>query len=308
MRSTLDRTLSKRPQVESSRHPMTWKRVLLYVFLISTSLVMAYPLLFMLVAGFTSLTDYQQSTWFPAMSEIYMDNWGEFLGRDELPLWIFNTLVRAVWYILMPATIAVLGGYVFARLRFRGRDTLFLIILASMMVPPIVYMVPLFIGFARIPTLLTGVEGNGLIDTWWALLLPGWVSAFYIFLMRQTYQSIPGDYEEAARVDGASTAQIIWQIYLPLLRPALIVLVIFQFVIVWNDYLNPLVFAGGNQEIQPIALAAERFIFKSQQIYGRVDYPRMFAVATIVTLPILILFLALQRYFVEGVAGFGIKG
>ena len=115
--------------------------------------------------------------------------------------------------------------------------------------------------------------------------------------------------ERAARVDGANTLQIIWNVYVPLVRPALTVLVIFQFVAVWNDYLNPLVFAGGNEAIMPIALAAQRFIEAGVRMQeGEVNYPRMFAVATIVTLPIVTLFLALQRYFVQGVQGFGIKG
>ncbi|MBZ0291122.1 MAG: carbohydrate ABC transporter permease, partial [Anaerolineae bacterium] len=216
------------------------------------------------------------------------------------------------WYILIPATVAVLCGYVFTRLRFRGRETVFMLLLASMMVPAVVYIIPTFIGLARFPLVggndITGQGGSGFINTWGALLLPGLVNAFYIFLMRQAYLVIPADYEEAARVDGAGTLQILWKIYVPLLRPAMTVIVILQFVTIWNDYLNPLVYAGGNQEIAPIALAAQRFMFRTAQISGQVDYPRVFTVATIVTLPIVVVFLFLQRYFVQGVAGFGVKG
>ena len=291
---------------------MTLRRIVLYAFLIITSLIMFYPLLFMFVAGFTTPADYAASTWFPIPQQIYLDNWTEFLQRPDFWQWITNTLIRAVWYIIIPATVSILCGYVFTRLRFRGRDTIFLLLLASMMVPPIVYLIPTFIGLARFPLVggndIFGQGGSGFINTWGALLLPGLVNAFYIFLMRQSFQSIPSDYEEAARVDGASTFTILWRIYMPLLRPALIVLVIFQFVNVWNDYLNPLVFAGGNSEIQPIALAAQRFIYTTAARVGQVDYPRMFAVGTIVTLPILVLFALLQRYFVQGVQGFGIKG
>lgn len=294
------------------RKPMTLSRIALYAFLIVTSIVMFYPLLFMLVAGFTSRVDYQQSTWFPIPKSLYLDNWAGFLSRPDLWHWIGNTLIRVVWYITLPGAIAILCGYVFTRLRFRGRDTIFILLLASMMVPPIVYVIPTFIGLARFPLVggnnILGQGGSGFIDTWGALLLPGLVNAFYIFLMRQSYQGIPRDYEEAARVDGANTLQILLRIYVPLLRPALIVLVIFQFVAVWNDYLNPLVFAAGNKEIQPIALAAQRFIFTNQQGVSQVDFPRMFAVGTIVTLPIVTLFLVLQRYFVQGVQGFGLKG
>ncbi len=301
-------------QAPDTKPRLTLGRLLLHAFLLSTSLVMAYPLLFAFVAGFTSSEDYYQSTWFPAPKQIYLDNWVTFLGRDDLWLWLFNTLVRVAWYILIPAAISVLCGYVFTVLRFRGRDTVFLLMLASMMVPGIVYLVPTFIMLARWPLVggndIYGQGGSGFINTWGALMLPGLVNAFYIFLMRQVYQSIPRDYEEAARVDGANTLQIIWHVYVPLLRPALIVLVIFQFVAIWNDYLNPLVFTGGNNEIAPIALAAQRFIYTTAQRgqTGFADYPTMFAVATIVTLPIVILFLFLQRYFVQGVQGFGLKG
>jgi multiple sugar transport system permease protein len=273
---------------------------------------MMYPLLFMLAAGFTNMVDYQQSTWFPAPRTLYLDNWREFLTRDELLKWTGNTLFRVLWYITVPSAIAVLCGYVFSRLRFRGRDAIFVLLLASMMVPAVVYIIPTFIGLARFPLVggnnIMGQGGSGFINTWGALLLPGLVNAFYIFLMRQAYMVIPIDYEEAARVDGAGTFQILWQIYVPLLRPALIVIVILQFVTIWNDYLNPLVYAGGNQDIAPIALAAQRFIYTTQQRAGQVDYPRMFTVATIVTLPIIIFFLVLQRYFVKGVAAFGVKG
>ncbi len=290
----------------------SFSRLFLYAFLLTTSAVMFYPLLFMLVAGFTSRVDYQQSTWFPTPQSLYLDNWAEFLRRPDLYRWLGNTLLRVGWYIAVPGAIAVLCGYVFTRLRFRGRDTIFILLLASMMVPQIVYVIPTFIGLARFPLVggndIFGQGGSGFIDTWGALLLPGLVNAFYIFLLRQAFQTIPPDYEEAARVDGANTLDILLRVYVPLLRPALIVLVIFQFVAIWNDYLNPLVFAGGNQAIQPIALAAQRFILTTQQRVGQVDFPRMFAVGTIVTLPIVILFLLLQRYFVEGVQGFGLKG
>lgn len=294
------------------RRPIRFSRIALYAFLIVTSAIMFYPLLFALVGGITSLADYQRTTWFPTPTAISLDNWISFLTGPNLWQWTVNTLIRCAWYITIPGTVAVLCGYVFTRLRFRGRDTLFLFFLASMMVPGIVYLLPTFIGLARFPYVggndAAGQGGSGFINTWGALMLPGLVNAFYIFLMRQAYQAIPRDYEEAARVDGANTPQILLRIYLPLLAPALIVLVIFQFVGVWNDYLNPLVFAGGNNELAPIALGAQRFIKNTGALQGLQNYPRMFAVATIVTIPIMALFLLLQRYFVQGVQGIGLKG
>jgi multiple sugar transport system permease protein len=292
--------------------PLRIGRILLYTFLILTSLVMFYPLLFALAGSISSQADYFRSTWFPFPQTIYLDNWINFLTARDLWQWVINTMIRVVWYIAIPAVVSILCGYVFTRLKFRGRDIIFMFLLSSMMVPGIVYVLPTFIGFARFPGVggndMFGQGGSGFINTWPALLLPGLVNAFYIFLMRQVYQGIPRDYEEAARVDGANTLQILVRIYFPLLRSALIVLVIFQFVAVWNDYLTPLVFAGGNKDIAPIALGAQRFIKGTPIQLGRPDYPRMFTVATIVTLPIMALFIVLQRYFVQGVQGFGLKG
>jgi ABC-type glycerol-3-phosphate transport system permease component len=132
-------------------------------------------------------------------------------------------------------------------------------------------------------------------------------------MLRQTFYSIPGDFEEAARVDGATTLQVLWHVYLPMLKPVLTVLVIFQFVAIWNDYQWPLIVSSGNPNIWTVSLGVQKTLFLGAQIKGFPpgsfqDYPFAFALATMATLPLIVLFLRLQTYFVEGVQGFALKG
>lgn len=296
-----------------------FNKILLHLFLIGGSLVMAYPLLFGAIASVTSQADYNAYTSIlPAPKSLFGGHYATLFSLGtNIPYWFFNTLLRIAWYCLVPGTVAVLCGYVFARLRFWGRNTVFILILASMMIPAIVYTIPVFIMLARWPLVggndLFGQGGTGFYNTWPALLLPTLVNAYFIFLMRQTFMTIPNDFEEAARIDGASTAQVLRHVYLPLIRPAIVVMVIFQAVAVWNDYLWPLVVVPSNEAIWPLALGFQRIMESGQQVKGlpmgiETNYPFVFMLATVALLPIISLFLWLQKYFVEGVQGFAIKG
>lgn len=301
------------PEAANKRR-FKWSRVLLQLCLAVGSLFMAYPLIYVLLASISTQKAFTQSTWIPIPDSFYTGNYSRFFSGagQEVGLWIMNTLIRVAWYIIVPGTIAVLAGYVFARLHFRGRDTVFVILLSSMMVPPIVFLVPTYIMLAHTPLAggndITGEGGHGFVNEWPALLLPGLVNAFYIFFMRQSYQTIPADFEEAARVDGASTPQVIIRIYLPMLKAALTVLVIFQFVAIWNDYLWPLISVTGNRGIYPVALGFQKLIQFYTQTNSATSYPTAFTLGALATIPTIVLFLFLQRYFIEGVQGFGLKG
>lgn len=307
------RTLSNRP----TRH-FHWNRLGLHLLLVVGSLIMSYPLIFGLAASFSTLEAYTKSTWFPIPDSLYLENYTVlFTTQSNIPLWVLNTLLRIGWYVLVPGAVAVLAGYVFARLQFWGRETVFIVLLTSMMVPGIVYYVPTYVMMARWPLAggndLFGQGGHGFINEWPAMLIPGIVNVFYIFLLRQTYFSIPKDFEEAARVDGANTFQVLLRVYLPMLKPAITVMIIFQFVAIWNDYLWPLVVTGGNERIWPVALGFQRIMFSAASFKGSragniTDYPFAFTLATVATLPTVLIFLFLQRYFVEGVQGFALKG
>jgi len=305
------------------RRRLTLGRFLIYAVLIIGSIGMAFPMAFALSGSLCDMKDFYANPWFPTPSKLYPENYrilfsAKFTSQVEIWRWIANTLVRIAWYTLIPGTVAVLAGYVFARLRFRGRDTAFMYLLSSMMIPGIVFLIPTFVIMARWPGAggndWSGQGGRGFLDSWPALLIPGLVNVYYVFMLRQTYYSIPLDFEEAARVDGANTLRCLKDVYLPMLKPVLTVLVIFQFVATWNDYQWPLIVSSGNKKIWTLALGFQQMLFVGASYKGYppgsavIDYPFSFSMAIVATLPLIALFLGLQSYFVEGVQGFAIKG
>lgn len=303
---------------EQKRPPLTFWRLTFYIVLIFGSLLMAYPLVFCILGSLSTPQAYLKTVWIPMPDPVVFTNYLQFFTlATEASTWILNTLIRIAWYIFIPAITSVLCGYVFAKLKFRGRDLVFTLLLSSMMVPGIVYFIPTYIMMARFPLAggnnILGQGGSGFINQWPSLLLTGLVNVYYIFLMRQTYYSIPRDFEEAARVDGANTFQILVRVYLPMLVPSLTVLVIFQTIAIWNDYLWPLISVGGNSQLWTTALGFQRIVLTGAPIIGgdlsvSLSKSWPFTVAIIATAPLIIMFLFLQRYFIEGVQGFSIKG
>lgn len=301
-----------------TKKPFPWGRILIHSILIIGSIVMFYPLLFGILGSFVNLETYYDTVWLPDATSGTLENYMNFItAAEKAPLWIFNTVLRIVWYIVVPGTVAVLCGYVFGKLKFKGKGFAFSLLLSSMMVPGIVHSLPLYVMLSRWPLAggnnILGQGGHGFVNEWPALIIAGLVNVYYIFLMRQTFQTIPDDFEEAARVDGASTVQILWFIYLPIVRPALVVMIIFQSVGIWNDYVWPLIAVGGNQDAWTIALGFQRIMEMPPGLVvgtgeGAVHHPWSFTVAVIATMPIIALYMYFQRYFVEGVSGFAIKG
>lgn len=295
----------------------------MHIFLLIGGIIMAYPLVYVIMGSFHTMETFYQTPWFPWPSQPTLENYAAFFTSTfnrlaPLWKWALNTLIRIGWYIAIPGVVAVFAGYVFTRLKFRGRDTAFLYLLSSMMVPGIVFWIPTYVMMARFPGAggndWLGQGGHGFVNSFEGLIIPGLVNVFYIFMLRQTFYTIPMDFEEAARVDGANTLRVLWDIYLPMLKPVLTVLVIFQFVNIWNDYQWPLIISLGNREIWTMSLGVQQALLTTAQLKGYPpgtsiqDYPFAFAMATMATLPLVILFLRLQSYFVEGVQGFALKG
>jgi multiple sugar transport system permease protein len=299
------------------------ERVLIYTLLIIGSIIMAYPMVYAVLGSFNTLETFYRHPWLPYPEELLLENYAvlftpRFLELAPIWRWALNTLIRIAWYIVIPGTVAVLAGYVFARLKFWGRDAAFLYLLSSLMIPGIVFWIPTYVMMARFPGAggndWMGQGGTGFVNSFPGLIIPGLVNVFYIFMMRQTFYTIPVDFEEAARVDGASTLRVLWEIYLPMLKPVLTVLVIFQFVNIWNDYQWPLIISSGKREIWTMSLGIQRALLTTGQLKGYPpgqsvqDYPFAFTLAVIATAPLVVLFLRLQSYFVEGVQGFALRG
>jgi multiple sugar transport system permease protein len=203
-----------------------------------------------------------------------------------------NTAKLTVIITLLQLATSSFAAYAFAKLQFKGRDVLFLAYIASIAIPWQVYMVPQFIMMRRLD----------LVDTHLALILLQAFSAFGVFLLRQFFISIPNDLSDAARIDGMSEYGIYFRIMLPLSKPALATLTIFTFVGVWNDFMGPLIYLNSESK-KTIQLGLRMFI----QQYSA-DYALIMAASLVSLIPVIILFLSFQRFFVEGIATSGIKG
>ena len=213
---------------------------------------------------------------------------------SNIPRWFFNSAFVATIWIVGRCTMDTMAGYAFARMKFPGRDFVFLLILGTMMVPGIVTIIPKFI-------LLRDL---GLLNSYGALTIPFLADAFGIFLMKQFFQSIPIDLEDAARIDGASRYKIFLNIVVPNAIPAITALAIFSFQGSWNSFLEPVIFtSGGNTDLYtlPVGLANYR-----QQYLT--NWPTLMAISVITTVPMAIFFLIFQRYFIQNNVSSGIKG
>jgi multiple sugar transport system permease protein len=202
-----------------------------------------------------------------------------------------NSTLVAIAVTAFQIVTSALAGYALARLKFRGRQALLLVVLATLVIPFQLLVIPIFLV----------LKWGHLINTYWALILPTSVNGFGIFLLRQYFQTIPVELEEAAAIDGANRLQILWRVMLPLARPALVTLFLFTFIGEWNDLFKPLVFTT-RPELRTVQLALAEF----QEQFTN-NWPLMMAAVTIATVPVMVLFLIGQRQFIQGIATTGIK-
>jgi multiple sugar transport system permease protein len=232
---------------------------------------------------------------------VMVQNYSKVIHHDRLdfPLYARNTLIIAALAVAGTVLSSSLVAYGFARIRFKGRSVFFIIMLATMMIPFPVVMVPIYSLFKWFGD-FTGIEMLGTSRPLW---LPAWFgSAFNIFLLRQFFATIPEDLSEAARIDGCSEFGIYWRIMLPLARPALAVVALFTFMATWNDFLGPLVYLQ-RPEQWTLSLGLQGF----QSQLGGAEWPLMMAASVLVIVPVIVLFFLTQRTFIQGIATTGMK-
>ena len=230
-------------------------------------------------------------TWWPESPTL--DNYRELFGEGIFPRSFLNSTIVAIVVTVANVTFCSMVGYALAKLRFRGKKLVFGLVMGTLMIPGMVTFVPLFVLVANL----------GLVDTYPGLILPFLVTPFGVFLMRQFILDLPDDLLDAGRVDGASELRIFRQIILPLCGPGLATLGILTFLGSWNNFLWPLVVAQTQEHYTlPVALA---LFSKNQQVTP--NYGLLLAGATVVVVPVLIVFLIFQRRFIEGIATTGIK-
>lgn len=220
-------------------------------------------------------------------------NYAEALTTQPFALYARNTSLIAVASVIGHVLSCTIVAYGFARLRAPGRDQLFLLVLATLMLPYPVTMVPLYVLFARI----------GWINTFLPLIVPTFFgNALYIFLLRQFFLQLPPELEDAAHIDGANLGQVLFFIILPMATPALITVVIFSFQAAWNDFLAPLIFL---QDQSKYTLMLGLSLFRGSY---QIEWARLLAAALVVMLPVVLLFFVAQKTFIEGIAVSGVRG
>lgn len=218
-------------------------------------------------------------------------NYQEAWERGKFLLAFANSTLVAIAVTAFQIITSALAGYVLARLKFWGKQAILLVILATLVIPFQLLVIPIFLV----------LKWGNMINTYWALILPTAVNGFGIFLLRQYFQTIPVELEEAAAIDGANRLQILWQVMLPLARPALVTLFLFTFIGEWNDLFKPLVFTT-KPELRTVQLALAEF----QELFTN-NWPLMMAAVTIATVPVMVLFLIGQKQLIRGIATTGIK-
>jgi len=220
------------------------------------------------------------------------ENWASVRRSIDIVNFIKNSLIYSVFNTLPAVFINTLAGYAFARFRFKGKNVIFMIFLATMMIPFQVIMVPVFLE----------VYYFGWLNTFWGLIVPKIASAYWIFMARAAFQGLPVEMEDAARIDGCSEMAIYWRIMVPLVKPIVITLLILNFNNCWNDLMWPMIVANATK-MRTLSNGLAVFIGDRTTNYGEA-----FLCTTISVLPMLILYLFGQRYFVKGQAMSGIKG
>jgi multiple sugar transport system permease protein len=267
-------------------------QLLLYAALVAGAAVTVFPLLWMLSA---SLMPTGEATTFPPRlfpSHVTFSHYGELFTRLNLGRSFLSSSIIAVTATLLSLFFNSMAGYAFAKLRFGGRDRLFGLLLAALVIPAQVGMLPLFLM----------LKSMGLVNSYWGVIIPTIASVFGIFMIRQFMLSIPQELLEAARIDGAGEFRIYWAIVMPLARPILVTLAIFTFMSSWNDFMWPLIVLTDSRKYTlPVSIA--NLVGEHVQ-----DIELMMASSVLTVIPVLILFIVLQRYYIEGLMVGSVKG
>ncbi len=287
------------------RRRINGRHLLLQLVLGVGALTMLMPFLWMVLTSLKTPAELSQfpPTFLP--QEWAWSNYSEAMDAAPFLTYFRNSLIISITHTLITVVFGAMAGYALARLTFRGRDLVFLGFVAMLMIPTYTKIVPQFLIVKSMPLFggndWLGQGGSGWLNTWWALIIPGGLSPFAIFLFRQFYLSLPKELEEAARLDGVGEFRIWAQIYTPLIKPAIATVSLLTFQDSWNNFLWPLlVTTRDDLRVIQVGLA----VFQQE---GTTQWAYLMAGTTLATVPMVLLFLFAQRYFVQGFTASGIK-
>jgi len=279
-------------------------RTLAYVLLAVGAVLVSAPFYWLLRSSL--LTEGDNFIWPPILIpnppvwRNYVEIWQ--VPFIPLPLFFRNSVVLVVAALIGELIATSMAGYAFGRLRWWGRDLMFALLVATMFLPAQVTIIPLFLLFKQL----------GWLNTLLPLIVPSWLGhALYIFLMRQFVMTIPPDLDDAARIDGCGTFRIYWNIIVPLSAPALATIAIFSFQTKWNQFFEPLIYIN-KTEVLPLAVGVRMFqsaaLLPGGGVSGNVSWSHLLAATVVMVLPILVVFFAAQRAFIQGIVISGVKG
>ncbi|MBD13794.1 MAG: sugar ABC transporter ATP-binding protein [Planctomycetaceae bacterium] len=255
--------------------------------------ILSAPLVWMVLTSLKSPAQIaaQPYSWWP--DPWCWQNYAEAIGVIPFLGYLANSFLLCLGSVLGTVTTCSLVAYGFSRLQWRGRDQMFALLIATMLLPWQVTMIPRFLVIREL----------GLYDSLWALILPKFLGeAFYIFLLRQFFLTVPQEMIDVARIDGCSELGVLWRVVMPLARPALVTVALLEFIAAWNDYGGPLLYLNDPTHF-PLAYGLEQFVSShSSQVH------LLLAASVMFTLPIVVLFLLAQRHFLRGIARTGLKG
>ena len=283
------------PSRRDSRIPQVAKLSLSYVVLILLTAVFVVPIVWMFLTTFKTNAEATQSvpTWFPRdFSTVGYQTILNTTSQTPVLWWLFNSALAAVAHVALVLVTAAPAAYALARLDFRGRNVMFVVVISTLFIPPIIFLMPnyLIVDYLR------------WIDTLLAVIVPTAAGAFGVFFLRQFFVSLPIELEEAALIDGANQFQVFTRIVLPNSKPALATLTVLSFLTNWNEFLWPVyVLFSPNRLTLPPGLSILQGNYST-------DYPVVMAGGVIASIPVLIVFFMAQRYIIEGVSRSGLKG
>jgi ABC-type glycerol-3-phosphate transport system permease component len=268
--------------------------VLLHVVVITGAIITVLPLIWMIYSSFKTTAEiFRYPPWLPPATWS-LHNYQSLLEGWTFDRWYGNSLVYAVTQTVLTLFFCSLAGFAFAKYTFRGKNLLFAVLISSTLIPFQLILVPLFIEMSRI----------GWVNSPYSLVIPWVTPAFGIFLMRQFALSIPTELLEAARLDGASEFRSYWQVVLPILRPGLAALGIWTFLSSWNSYIWPLMILRGDTNLTlPVGVAT----MQAQAAGSATPFGEIMAAATLMSLPVIVLFVFVQRYFIAGLTAGSVK-
>lgn len=287
--------MTRKPHEYSGTRPKTKRKIMAYLVLTGLSIPFGFPLLWSISTSLQTLDEVYSTSLIQLPANPQWSNYTKVFEYLPLGRFLANTGCITCLALLGEMFTAPLVAFAFARIKFPFRNSLFVLMLSTLMLPPIVTMIPTYILYSKL----------GFVDTWIPLILPGWLGggAFSIFIFRQFFLTVPLDLEDAAKIDGCSNFGIYLRIFLPLAVPALATIGVLSFVGRWNDFESPLIYIQTINRF-PIALGINLY----KDAYSVMAPHYLMAASVISLVPLLLLFFAIQRVFVEGIILSGIKG